>query len=94
MGHAQAPGSVTAPRAGTPPSAPASRPPDPADLVAAYGAPLLDVAWFRALAGLRLAALTVHYLRMHRTGQRPDATWEAFGASVPYILGRALAVLG
>ena len=62
--------------------------------MAAYGAPLLDVAWFRALAGLRLAALTVHYLRMHRTGQRTDPTWEAFGLSVPYILGRAVAVLG
>ena len=42
---------------------------------------------------MRLAALTAHYLRMHRTGQRPDATWEAFGESVPYILGRAVAVL-
>ena len=78
---------------------PAQRPdiaaaPAPEDLVAAYGAPLRDVAWFRALAGLRLAALTAHYLRMHRTGQRPDATWEAFGTSVPYILGRAVAVLG
>ena len=62
--------------------------------MAAYGAPLCDLAWFRALAGLRLAALTAHYLRMHRTGQRPDATWEAFGTSVPYILGRAAAVLG
>jgi len=78
---------------------PAQRPdiaaaPEPEDLVAAYGAPLRGVAWFRALAGMRLAALTAHYLRMHRTGQRPDATWEAFGESVPYILGRAVAVLG
>ena len=39
-------------------------------------------------------ALTAHYLRMHRSGQRPDATWEAFGESVPYLLGRAVAVLG
>ena len=62
--------------------------------MAAYGAPLRDVAWFRALAGMRLAALTAHYLRMHRSGQRPDATWEGFGESVPYMLDRAVAVLG
>jgi aminoglycoside phosphotransferase (APT) family kinase protein len=78
---------------------PAQRPdiadaPDPEDLVAAYGAPVRDVAWFRALAGMRLAALTAHYLHMHRTRQRPDPTWEAFGLSVPYILARAVAVLG
>lgn len=30
---------------------------------------------------------------MHRTGQRPDATWEAFAESVPYIVERAVAVL-
>jgi len=78
---------------------PAQRPdiadaPDPEELVAAYGTPLDDVAWFRALAGMRLAALTAHYLRMHRSGRRPDATWEAFGESVPYILGRAVDLLG
>lgn len=78
---------------------PAQRPdiaaaPEPAELVAAYGAPPADVAWFRALAGLRLTALTAHYLRMHRSGQRPDATWERFGVSVPYMAERALAVLG
>jgi len=77
---------------------PAQRPdiaaaPGPEDLVAAYGAPLLDIAWFRALAGLRLTALTAHYLRMHRSGRRPDATWESFGVTVPYVVERALAVL-
>jgi aminoglycoside phosphotransferase (APT) family kinase protein len=78
---------------------PAQRPdiaaaPGPEELVAAYGAPLCDVAWFRALAGMRLAALTAHYLHMHRTGLRPDATWEAFGDSVPYLLDRAVSQLG
>ena len=78
---------------------PAQRPdiadaPDPEELMAAYGAPPADVAWFRALAGLRLAALTAHYLHMHRSGQRPDATWENFGVSVPHMVERALAVLG
>ena len=68
--------------------------PDPEELVAGYGAPPADVAWFRALAGLRLAALTAHYLNMHRSGQRPDATWESFGRSVPYMLERAVELLG
>ena len=52
-----------------------------------------DAGWFRALAGLRLAALTAHYLHMHRSGQRPDATWEGFGRSVPYMLDRAVALV-
>jgi len=78
---------------------PAQRPdiaaaPEPEELLAAYGPPLADVAWFRALAGLRLAALTAHYLHMHRSGRRPDATWETFGVSVPHMLERAVAVLG
>lgn len=67
--------------------------PDPDELIAAYGAPVPDAAWFRALAGLRLAALTAHYLHMHRSGQRPDATWEGFGRSVPYMLDRAVALV-
>jgi aminoglycoside phosphotransferase (APT) family kinase protein len=66
--------------------------PEPKELVARCGAPVPDVAWFRALAGLRLAALTAHYLHMHRSGQRPDATWEGFGRSVPHMLARALAL--
>ena len=68
--------------------------PEPEELVAAYGTPQADVAWFRALAAMRLAALTAHYLRMHRSGQRHDATWESFGVSVPYMLDRAVALLG
>lgn len=73
---------------------PAQRPdiaaaPEPEELMAGYGAPPADVAWFRALA-----ALTAHYLQMHRSGQRPDATWEGFGRSVPYTLERAVELLG
>lgn len=48
--------------------------------------------WFRALAGLRLGALTAYFLRLHRTGRRPDATWETIGRSAPSLLERAAAL--
>lgn len=45
-----------------------------------------QVSWFRAHAGYRLACLTAFYLRLHRTGKRPDPIWEVFGdAFVPMI---------
>jgi aminoglycoside phosphotransferase (APT) family kinase protein len=59
------------------------------DLVERYGAPHADVRWYRALAGYRMAALTAHYLRLHRSGRRPDDVWELIGESVPPMLARA-----
>lgn len=58
-------------------------------LVERYGAPEAEVRWHRALAGYRMAALTAHYLRLHRSGRRPDDVWERIAESVPSMLARA-----
>lgn len=67
--------------------------PDPDVIVDRYvasGAAALDqLSWFRALAGYRLACLTAHYLRLHRTGRRHDPVWEVFGDAFPFMLSRA-----
>ena len=61
---------------------------------AASGGDGLDqLGWFRALAGYRLACLTAHYVRLHRTGRRHDAIWEVFGEAFPFMLDRARALL-
>ena len=51
--------------------------------------PVDDLAWCRALASFRFAAMTLYNLRLHRTGRRIDATWEQFGQSLPELLGSA-----
>ena len=58
-------------------------------LVERYGAREAEVCWYRALAGYRMAALTAHYLRLHRSGRRPDAVWDLIAESVPPMLDRA-----
>jgi aminoglycoside phosphotransferase (APT) family kinase protein len=78
-----------------PPSWAAARRPDlrwtpPVDaLVERYGARGGEIRWYRALAGYRMAALSAHYLRLHRSGRRPDAVWELIAESVPPMLDRA-----
>lgn len=57
---------------------------------AAAGVSVVDPDWFRALAGLRLAALTAYYRGLHRSGQRPDPAWEWIGGSLPAMLDRAV----
>ena len=39
----------------------------------AAGAPVCHAAWFRALAGLRLGALTAYFVRLHRALRAADA---------------------
>lgn len=67
--------------------------PRPEVLIARYtrtGQGGLDqLPWFRALAGYRLACLTVHYLRLHRLGRRHDPVWEVFGDGFRPMLSRA-----
>ena len=67
--------------------------PEPEWLVARYeahaGLTAADIDWYRALAGYRLACLTAHYLRLHRTGRRVDPVWEVFGEAFPFLLSRA-----
>ncbi len=78
-----------------PPSWAAARRPDlrwtpPVDdLIARYGAAHADACWYRVLAAYRMVALTAHYLRLHRSGRRPDAVWEVIAESVPPMLDRA-----
>lgn len=61
---------------------------------AASGAGADHLAWYRALAGYRLAALTAHYHRLHRLGRRPDPVWEVFAESTPYMMRRASQLIG
>ena len=56
---------------------------------AASGSSTDHLGWYRALAGYRLACLTAHYYRLHRTGRRPDPVWEVFAESVPFMMRRA-----
>jgi aminoglycoside phosphotransferase (APT) family kinase protein len=59
----------------------------------ASGAPPGDVAWFRALAGYKFAAISGFNLMLHRRGKRPDAYWERLETSIPRLLERGLEVL-
>lgn len=65
----------------------------PERLLARYeatsGRTLEHPEWYRALAGLRLGTLTVYFLRLHRTGRRPDETWETIGPSAASMFARA-----
>jgi aminoglycoside phosphotransferase (APT) family kinase protein len=69
--------------------------PPVADIVALYeeasGGPATDVAWYRALAGFRLAAITSLNVRLQRTGRRPpDPVWDVMAESYPYRVAQAL----
>jgi aminoglycoside phosphotransferase (APT) family kinase protein len=48
-----------------------------------------QLPWFRAHGGYRLACLTAYYLRLHRTGKRPDPIWEVFGDGFMPMIERA-----
>lgn len=74
---------------------PACRPdiavsPSPEAIVAGYGRPVEHLGWFRALAGVRMAALTAYFLAKHRSGERPDPVWERIARSAPRMAHRAL----
>jgi aminoglycoside phosphotransferase (APT) family kinase protein len=61
----------------------------------AWGDPLEgDVAWFRALAGYKFAAISGFNLMLHRRGKRPDPYWERLESSIPRLLTRGLEVIG
>jgi aminoglycoside phosphotransferase (APT) family kinase protein len=52
-----------------------------------------DVAWFRALAGYKFAAISGFNLMLHRRGKRPDPYWERLESSIPRLFERGLEVL-
>jgi aminoglycoside phosphotransferase (APT) family kinase protein len=73
--------------------------PAPDEIVGLYeeaaGRAVSDIAWYRALAGWRLAAITSLNVRLQRRGQRPpDPVWDLMADSYPYRVGQARRLLG
>lgn len=62
--------------------------------VEAYGDPLADLNWFRALAAYKFAIITGFNLSLHRRGKRVDPSWEVTALSMPPLIDRALELLG
>lgn len=71
----------------------APRPPPAEALQAAYesgmGRRFEAIPWFRALAGYRLGAIACLNVRLHRSGRRPDSTWERIAPHVPEYFNNA-----
>lgn len=53
------------------------------------GRSLDRLAWYRAAAGYAFATITCMNLHLHRSGRRPDPTWEDFAHAIPALFGRA-----
>lgn len=60
----------------------------------AWGAPLADLDWYRALAAYKFAIISGLNLSLHRRGKRPDPLWEEIVKAVEPLLARAEALLG
>ena len=52
-----------------------------------------DLPWYQAYAGYRLGAISCLNVHLHRSGRRPDETWERFAFAIPLMFGRATAIL-
>jgi aminoglycoside phosphotransferase (APT) family kinase protein len=61
--------------------------------VEAWGKPLPDLAWFRALAAYKFAIITGFNLGLHRRGKRHDPLWEVTARSMAPLIERAQALL-
>lgn len=59
----------------------------------AWGAPVPDIAWFRALACYKFAIITGFNLSLHRRGKRVDETWEESKRSMKPLIDRATELL-
>ena len=59
----------------------------------AWGSPIPDLNWFRALAAYKFAIITGFNLGLHRRGKRHDPLWEQTALSIEPLLSRALALL-
>ena len=70
---------------------------DPDTLIALYeeawGESLPDLAWYRALAAYKFAAITGFNLMLHRRGKRDDPLWETTRLSMDTLIDRALELL-
>lgn len=51
------------------------------------------LAWYRALAGYRMAVVTGLFTRLHREGKREDPAWEKMALGLPAMYGRARELL-
>jgi aminoglycoside phosphotransferase (APT) family kinase protein len=60
---------------------------------AAWGAPVPDLAWYRALAAYKFALITGFNLMLHRRGKRDDPLWETTRLSMTPLIDRALELL-
>jgi len=60
---------------------------------AAWGEPVADLAWYRALAAYKFALITGFNLMLHRRGKRDDPLWEVTRHSMTPLIDRALALL-
>jgi aminoglycoside phosphotransferase (APT) family kinase protein len=60
----------------------------------AYGAPLPELTWFRALAAYKFAIISGFNLSLHRRGRRHDPLWEVTSLSMSPLIDRALDLLG
>lgn len=59
----------------------------------AWGEPLPDLAWYRALAAYKFAGITGFNLMLHRRGKRHDPLWETTRLSMTPLIDRALDLL-
>jgi len=59
----------------------------------AWGKPLPDINWFRALAAYKFAIISGFNLSLHRRGKRDDPLWEVTKLSMEPLVQRALDLL-
>jgi aminoglycoside phosphotransferase (APT) family kinase protein len=65
----------------------------PRTIALRYGAEPAAMAWWQALAGYRLGAISCLNVHLHRSGRRRDPVWERFAATIPTMFARAAALL-
>jgi len=84
-------------RAGWHPDWAPLNPLSPEEMIAEYtaltGRDCAGLAWYRALAGYRMAVVTGLFTRLHREGKRADAAWEKMALGLPAMYGGAKELL-
>ncbi|MBE8520624.1 phosphotransferase family protein [Amycolatopsis sp. H6(2020)] len=67
--------------------------PSEAGLLEVYGEPLPDLAWFRALGRMKMAAIMGHNLRRHREGKHHDPDQERLPPTIAAMIRSAADLL-
>ncbi|VVJ22188.1 acyl-CoA dehydrogenase [Amycolatopsis camponoti] len=67
--------------------------PSEAELLDVYGEPLPDMAWFRALGRMKMAAIMGHNLRRHREGKHHDPDQERLPPTIAAMIRSAADIL-